>query len=190
MQEETNMIRSLKYALWVIHAAPVGVALAIFAAGAASAQEKCKMSWDTPAADTKYGQQLALDVGDVPGHQVRVFEIHRVYTNDKPNCEGLKRVEQWSRLYSDYVDRNGRVWGYDVTTLENGDKIFDEFSGLSQTVVAPDGAKKSTNEGMATFTGGTGKYLGVLGIEWVHTIFDLSKGMNQTQSEVEYWFDK
>jgi hypothetical protein len=43
------------------------------------------MSWEVPAADTKYPQQLALDVGDIPGHQVRVYELHRVYPNDKPN---------------------------------------------------------------------------------------------------------
>jgi hypothetical protein len=28
------------------------------------------MSREAPAADTKYTQQLALDVGDIPGHQV------------------------------------------------------------------------------------------------------------------------
>jgi hypothetical protein len=190
MWEETNMIRSLKHTSRAIHAAPVGVALAIFAAGAASAHEKCKMSWETPAADTKYGQQLALDVGDVPGHQVRIIEIHRVYPNDKPNCEGLKRVESWTRLYTDYTAGNGRAWGYAVTTLENGDKIFGEFNGVSQTVVAPDGAKKITNEGTITWTGGTGKYLGVRGLEWDHTIAEPDKGLNQVRSEAEYWFDK
>ena len=66
------------------------------------------MSWETPAADTKYTQQLSLDVGDIPGHQVRVFELNRVYRNGKPNCEGLKRTEEWVRGYSDYIDRNGR----------------------------------------------------------------------------------
>ena len=35
-----------------------------------AAQQKRKMSWEAPAADTKYTQQLALDVGDIPGHQV------------------------------------------------------------------------------------------------------------------------
>ena len=30
------------------------------------------MSWEVPAADTKYTQQLALDVGDIPGHQVAI----------------------------------------------------------------------------------------------------------------------
>jgi len=120
------MLRSLKLTSRAIHAAPVGIALAILAASAASAQEKCKMSYDTPAGDTKFGQQLALDVGDVPGHQVRVVELHRVFTTAKPNCEGLKAVEEWDRLYTDYTNGNGRNWGYWVQTLENGDKIFGE----------------------------------------------------------------
>ena len=87
------------------------------------------------AADTKYTKQFALDVGDIPGHQVRVYEIHRVYPNDKPNCEGLKRIESWSYGYSDYVNRNGPYHVYMVTTLENGDKIFSESTGTSQTMV-------------------------------------------------------
>ena len=148
------------------------------------------MSWEASAADSKYTQQLAIDVGDIPGHQVRVLELRRVFPNDKPNCEGLKRVESWDRGYSDYIDRNGRGWGYEVTTLENGDKIFGEFSGTSQTTVAPDGSKKSTYEGTMRWTGGTGKYQGVRGISWVHSLFNPDTGFNQTKFEAEYWFEK
>jgi hypothetical protein len=36
------------------------------------------MSWEVPAADTKYTQQLALDVGDIPGHQVRRILVRQV----------------------------------------------------------------------------------------------------------------
>jgi hypothetical protein len=57
--------------------------------------------------------------------------LYRIYPNDKPNCEGLKRVESWSYGLSDYVGRNGPYRGYMVTTLENGDKTFSEFSGTS-----------------------------------------------------------
>jgi hypothetical protein len=155
-----------------------------------SAEEKCKMSWESPAADSSYPQQLAIDVGDVPGHQVRVYEAHRVFSNAKPNCEGLKMVERWSRGYSDYVDRNGRTWGYEVTTLENGDKIFDEYNGTAQTVVGADGSKKSTVEAVSRWTGGTGKYQGVRGIEWLHVVFDPDKGFSQQKNEAEYWLAK
>jgi hypothetical protein len=34
-----------------------------------------------------------------------------------------------------------------VTTLENGDKIFSESTGTSQTMVAQDGSKESIDEG-------------------------------------------
>ena len=41
--------------------------------------EKQKISFKVPASNTKYRQQHVLDVGDVPGHQIRVFEIHRTF---------------------------------------------------------------------------------------------------------------
>lgn len=167
---------------------PIGLAVLIIPDVAA--QERCKMTWEVPAADSKYTQQLAIDVGDVPGHQVRVLELRRVFPNDKPNCEGLKRVEEWTRGYSDYIDRNGRAWGYEVVALENGDKIYGEWTGTSQTVVGADGSKKTTFEGTSTWTGGTGKYQGVRGIEWSHAVFDPGKGLNQGKFEAEYWFEK
>ena len=48
-----------------------------------------------------------------------------------------------------------------VTTLENGDKMFSEFSGTSQTH-SQDGSRESTDEGTEVWTGGTGKYKGVM----------------------------
>ena len=66
-----------------------------------SAQERCKISEDAPAG--KYTQQHVLDIGDVSGHQIRIYELHRTYANDKPNCENLKRTESWTRGYSDYI---------------------------------------------------------------------------------------
>ena len=121
----------------LINAVPVVLAVSTLAAASAAAQEKCKMSWESEASDAKYTQQLALDVGDIPGHQVRVYELYRVYPNAKPNCEGLKWTEQWSRSFSDLVERSGRTWGYTVTMLENGDKIFGEFNGTVQTKPRP-----------------------------------------------------
>jgi len=176
--------------LRVICAAPLGMAFALLAAPTVSAQEKCKLTWESPAADTKYTQQLALDVGDIPGHQVRVFELHRVFKNDKPNCEGLKRTESWTHGYSDYIDRNGRAWGYAVTTLENGDKIYEEWTGTSQTTVMQDGSREGHYVGTGRWTGGTGKYAGVRGIERADAKFNLDKGLNDEKSEVEYWFEK
>lgn len=174
----------------ILYAVPIGIALGTLTTENAAAQEHCKMSGEAPAADSKYTQQLAIDVGDIPGHQVRVFELHRVFSNAKPNCEGLKNVEEWARGYSDYVNRNGRGWGYGVTTLESGDKIYSEWAGTAQTVVAPDGSKKSTFHATSRWTGGTGKYQGVRGVGRSQDVFDPEKGLNQSTFEAEYWFEK
>jgi hypothetical protein len=155
-----------------------------------SAQEKCKIKWESPAGDANYTQQHVIDVGDVPGHQVRIFELHRTFPNDQTNCEGLKRVEEWARGYSDYIDRNGRYAGYRVIVFENGDKIYGEMSGTSQTTVAADGSKKSTATGVLVYTGGTGKYQGVRGLQREISVFDPEKNLNQTQAEAEYWLEK
>jgi hypothetical protein len=108
----------------------------------------------------------------------------------QPNSERLKLVEQWLRGYSDYIDRNGPGWGYSVTLLENDDKLFGDFSGTSQTVVGPDGSRKSTFTGTTMWTGGTGKYQGVRGIQWDSTVYDPDKNLNETRAEAEYWFVK
>jgi hypothetical protein len=161
----------------------MGVAFFALAISNGAAQEKCRLAWEVPASDTKYTQQFTLEVGDIPGHQIRIYELHRVYPNDRPNCEGLKRIDSWSYGYSDYVNRNGPYHVYMITTFENGDKIFSESTGTSQTTVAEDGSKKSsTEEGTEIWTGGTGKYKGVHRFQWNHGVFDIDKGLNQRRS--------
>ena len=55
------------------------------------AQERLVFS--VGAENTKYIQQHTIDVGDVAGHQVRLFEIKRVYPADAPVIGGLKIIE-------------------------------------------------------------------------------------------------
>ena len=153
------------------------------------AQEKCKRSGSNLAQDTKYIQQHVIDVGDVPGHQVRILELHYTPSNAKPNCEGLKVVEGWSRGYSDYTNINGRAWGYAIDILENGDKIFAQWSGVTQTIINPDGSKKSTYTGVTTYTGGTGKYRGIHGMSRTSSNFNPTTGLNESQWEQEYWLE-
>jgi ABC-type hemin transport system ATPase subunit len=80
--------------------------------------------------------------------------------------------------------------GLAVTLLENGDKIFAEFSGAVQTVVGPDGSKKTTATTVHKLTGDTGQYQGVRGIQRESTAFDPDTNSNETRAEVEYWFEK
>jgi hypothetical protein len=188
--DEGSLMMTSHYSSRVAWLVTTSVILCSSAPGLLAAQEKCKMKWEVSAANSNYTQQHVIDVGDVPGHQVRIYELHRTFPNDQPNCEGLKRVEEWSRGYSDYIDRNGRAWGYRVTVFENGDKIFGEISVTTQTATAADGSKKTSSSGVIVYTGGTGKYQGVRGLQRENSQFDPEKNFNQSQSEAEYWIEK
>ena len=170
-----------------MYAISLGLALTPICFSTVSAQERCKVSQEATDVKSSYTQQHVLDVGDIPGHQIRILELHRTFSNDKPNCENLKRTESWTRGYSDYVDRNGRGWGYSVISFENGDKIFAEYDGTSQTTVTADGSKKSAFTGVVRYIGGTGKYQGVQGLLRNSVVFDPDKNVNQEQYEGEYW---
>ena len=179
-----------------IRAVPAVFIVPLLAAPVA-AQERCKFSSDNdPGNVTSYPQQLNIDVGDAPGHIVGVYELHTVAgPNAKPNCEGLKDKESWTHGYRDYRDHNGRAWGYTVTILENGDKIYQEFSGTTQTTTAADGSTKTAYNGVATWIGGTGRYQTVRGIERDHTVIDWAKGESKptgahSSGDGEYWFEK
>jgi hypothetical protein len=179
-----------------IRAIPVIFVLPMLAAPVA-AQERCKWSSEGDSGSvSSYPQQLNIDVGDAPGHIVGVYELHSVAgPNAKPNCEGLKDKETWTHGLRDYRDRNGRVSGYTVEILENGDKIYQEISGTTETTTAADGSTKTTYEGVATWTGGTGRYQTVRGIERDHVLVDWAKGESKPTSfhasgDGEYWFEK
>lgn len=159
-------------------------------ASAGLAQEKCTESFAAADAESEYTEQHVMDVGDVAGHQIRIFELHRTYPDAEPNCEGLKRTEQLVHGFSDYVDRNGRAWGYSVTTYDNGDQMFSEFTGTSHTVTNADGSKTSTYVGTSVITGGTGMYAGVRGTGRDTVRFDPEKNINESDSEVTYWIEQ
>src|SRR5215831_15048361 len=83
-------------------------ALAVaLAATEGAAQEMQRVSYKTPAANSKYTVQHVLDVSDVPGHQVRLFELRRSFPSNAPTINGVKMKESISRGLSDYIDTNG-----------------------------------------------------------------------------------
>ena len=167
----------------------VGATLTLLGISGAWAQQKHQVSFKNLGENTKYTEQHAMDVGDVPGHQVRIYEIHYTYPNNPPVFEGVRLVESWTHGYSDYIDTNGRHWGYATYILENGDKFFARNDGSSQTVVNADG-KKSTATGVTTLSGGTGKVRGIQGTLRYVVIFDPKAGLNEGQVEGTYWIEK
>ena len=149
----------------------------------ATAQEKQHVSFKGAPESTQYTQQHVIDVGDVPGHQVRLFEIHRTFPTNPPTINGLKLTESWTRATSDYIDNNGSATNYIVYVLENGDKFFARMSLVAQSV----GPGKLMNMVVGPITGGTGKLAGIQGIVRSAGTAEPKAGVNENQTDIEYW---
>ncbi|MEP6496166.1 MAG: hypothetical protein ABJF01_26065 [bacterium] len=160
----------------------IGMALT---AQVATAQQKQHVSYKTPPTNTKYTQQHLLDIGDVPGHQARLFEIQRTYGSDAPVINGMKLKEQWTRGMSDYIDNNGQAYIYNVFILENGDKFFVRTFLVAQS----SGDGKLTNMTSGVITGGTGSLARIHGIVSSSGPSEPKAGINANQTEIDYWIE-
>lgn len=177
--------------------AGISIAAVIIAFGfvpaTASAQQKYPITMSVEANETTYTQQLAIEVGDRPNHQVRIYEIRRKHESAPMTFREVKVKESWSRGTSDYADTNGQTVGYTVYNLENGDRIFTRYTGTVQSINRPDGTREYVYHGVTTFVGGTGGFRNIRG-----QMRDVTKGAskagkalsNESSGEGEYWFEE
>jgi hypothetical protein len=157
---------------------------AVVLAGDALAQQKNKLTFKVDAANTKYTQQHIIDVDDIPGHRVRVFEVRRVYPNNPPVINGLKIVQSWARGVSDFINSNGPAVIYHIFEAENGDKFFAQSSAV---VVQGSRANTYTGTTVGPITGGTGKFARIRGLVRLSVSAEPTMGVNETEAEIEYW---
>ena len=142
---------------------------------------------------SKYTQQLAIDVGDVAGHQVRVVELMRNYSEEtKLRIMATRVKESWLRGLTDYVNGSGPARGYSVWILDDGEKIFLQWDSISQSEPTATGSRKGSSEAVTRITGGTGKYKGIRGLmrDTVQFDTDPKQGYSRAVSKGEYWFDE
>jgi hypothetical protein len=171
--------------LTLLASAIIGSAI-VLASHDASAQQMQRVSFKSVPENTKYTQQHVIEVGDVPNHQVRIYELHRTFPTNAPVINGEKLKEQWTRATSDYTDNNGTGATYSVYTLENGDKFFVRASLIAQS----EGGGKLTATTVGTITGGTGKFAGMQGRTLGVAHADPKAGVNENQTTIEYRFVK
>ena len=161
---------------------------ALFGTSVSVAQQTQRVN--LPTVSAKYTQQHSIEVGDVPNHQIRVFEYQRIYGADGPMISGLHIKESWARGTSDYTDSTGSGSSYVTYTMENGDKIYSHGSIVTHGVPNSDGKKTLSTLAALTITGGTGKFLGIHGVVRIETTADLAAGINQGKAEIDYWMEK
>lgn len=154
-------------------------------AGHAVAQEKQQVSYKTPADNSKYTQQQNIDVGDVPNHIVRSYELRKTFPNNAPVINGLKVVEEWNRGIADLLGGNGSGTQHVVWVVENGDKLFARNATLVQNV-----SGKLTATQVGYITGGTGKLAAIQGTVRAVANFDTKTGFNESQVDLDYSIGK
>jgi hypothetical protein len=152
-------------------------------------QQKAKVSFEVPAQNSKYTQQHTMNVGDMPGHTFRLFEIQRTFPKDPPMFAGVQVKDYWTRGESDTVGGNGPVLAYYVFNMANGDKMFGRYEGIAQATAGPSSDER-TVVGNLVLTGGTGKLRGIRGTLRALTDVNISKGVNDTKYEGEYWVEE
>jgi hypothetical protein len=164
----------------------------LFFAGLASAQQKYPYNHSTAPQSSRYVQQHIIDVGDIPGHQVRILEVQRTYTTDNPVVMGTKVVESRTRGSSDYINGVGPAQGYEIWVLEDGNKIFQEWRATSYTEATSTGSRRGTSHATIRLTGGTGRFATIRGVITNDVEFDTDPktGYNRPVSKGEYWFEK
>jgi len=149
------------------------------------AQDKKPISYGSRAT-SKYVQEQAIDVGDVPGHQVRVYQIHFVYPKDGMVIDGAQVKESETYGMSDYTNGTGLFNIYAVYLMEDGSKVFARGGGATQS--SADGARSFY--AATQIVGGTGRYKAIRG--QVRAKGQRAAGANSLtdESSGEYWFEE
>jgi len=167
----------------------------VLASDTSFGQEKHKISWSAKPENTKTTFRHRLEIPDMLGHYIVMFEIRRTWPDGGgPVVEGRKVVESIGWGTFDGVAGNGLDRGYSVWRFENGDQSFGEFHDTTQSVVNPDRSRRATYVGTYVITGGTGKLKALKGIARYSGLAEYNAEGNPTRNEYsaegEYWFEK
>jgi len=130
---------------------------ALAASSAAWSQQKYPLKqWDSEGG---YVEERAIDAGDFPGHQVRIYQLKYKYPKKDLVFVGVPVIESMTTGISDYTNWSGQFTTYSVFTLEDGNKVFTKGGGNNQSEAG--GARKFAY--VDNFVGGTGRFRGIRG---------------------------
>ncbi len=152
------------------------------------AQQKYQIT-RSPSSSSQYVQQHAIDVDDVAGHQIRVYEIRSEYPKKDFSFAGIPVMHSLTRGISDYVGLSGPFTTYTVYTLEDGNKIFSRGAGTSLLTTGPSGNSVLKFSAVDNYLGGTGRFKGIRGQVQISGERDMAAKSVTQQSTGEYWIE-
>jgi hypothetical protein len=138
-----------------------------------------------PNATSHFTKEHIIEVGDVPGHKLRVYQVRNEYPQRDFALAGVEVKELVSDGVSDHVNGSGSFTAYNVLTLDDGNRVFVHVTGTTQSDSA--GGNRSTS--VENFVGGTGKFKGIRG--QMRNTLQRAPGSNSLRVEVngEYWIE-
>src|ERR1700730_2079753 len=171
------MNRSISLAVAAVAMQSLAVAMPL---NGAVAQQMQRISFQAPAAVAEYTQQHFIDVGDLAGHQLRVFEVHTTF-KDMPVINGAAVKELWTRGFSDFTRNSGSTRVFYIYVCENGDKLFARLIGIAHK-----SGSGFTLAAAGDITGGTGKFVGMRGTIRTILTADPAANEHEGQTVIEY----
>jgi hypothetical protein len=158
-----------------------------FSVGSIVAQTKQQVSIKIALQDLKFGVHQSIEIGDVPNHIVRVFELHYAVHSNAPLINGIRLKEVWQRGTADIADGVGTTSSYFSYHMENGDKFFVRNEAIIQRAAAG----KIGSVGIGHIFGGTGKLESIEGTTRNATTFDPKAGVaDEAELDIEYAMGK
>lgn len=124
----------------------------------AVAQQKYTIT-EPANAISRFTQEHTIEVGDVPGHELRVYQVQNEYPQNDLTFAGVAVKQMLSNGVSDLVNGSGAFTAYNVFTMADGNKVFVRVTGTTQSDSA--GGRRSTS--VESFVGGTGKFKSIRG---------------------------
>ena len=164
--------------------------LAYFSSQEIFALDRQTVAFSLPAGSIHYIQEQVIEVGDVPGHKLRIFESRIDYQNINLAFAGVRVKEVFTRGASDYTNGNGTSSNYSVYVLEDGNKLFAKDSGVAQTTATAEGANTFRSAVVVTFTGGTGKFRGIRGQLRGNVVRVPGDSVAKADVTGEYWIEE
>lgn len=184
----TPSIRTHARAL-LVSAAVAGITAVGIPAAWAQTPLKNAISFQVSAENSQYTKQQNIDVGDMPGHYIRIFEFRRIFPKNNALFAGVPVKEQWTRGTADNVGHDGHVVAYVIYLMENGDKIYGKYEGDSQGATGQPTGRRNVS-GNTILTGGTGKFRAIRGILHTINVIEPEKLFNEVKNEGVYWMEK
>jgi hypothetical protein len=169
----TSLILKSAALMWFIAAPSIGDA---------GAQERQRIFFHASGENSKYTKQYAIDVPDMPGHQVRIYEIRRAFPIDPPKMNGLAIKEIWTRGMADYTEDNGHGSLYSEYVMENGDRFFS-FASVNAQRIGFDDYLSNT---VGYITGGTGQLERIEGVLRTTARTHPKAGTLEVDTEIQY----